>query len=441
MSFAVPPEQIDAFRRLAADREVEVSVLGEFTDSGHFHITYGDRTVAYLDIEFLHEGFPRYELKAAWKPPVHPEPPLPDDDDMGDLVCRLLARLNVCSNEAKSRQYDHEVKGLSVIKPFVGVDNDVQSDATVFMVKPLAREGIALAYGVLPRYSDIDTYHMAASVIDLAIRRVIAVGGNLKHLAALDNFCWPDPVESPKTPDGQYKLAQLVRANEALYDYTTAFGVPCISGKDSMKNDSTRGGRKISIPPTLLFSTIGKIDDITKSVTLEVKRVGDPVYVVGLTRRELGGSELYAMLGATGNDVPKVDAELAKRTYRALSRALDEELLHSVHTPAIGGLAAGFARIAMGGRLGLEVNLASIPTEGDLSLVEALFSESNSRFIVTLSSRNRARFEAILEGIPFARVGTVTYESNLTFYDGDSLEAELPLDELLSAYQGTLQNL
>lgn len=89
---------------------------------------------------------------------------------------------------------------------------------------------------------------MAASEIDLGIRRVIAVGGKLDRLACLDNFCWPDPVRSEKTPDGEYKLAQLVRANQALADYTKAFLVPCISGKDSMKNDSTRGGRKISIP-------------------------------------------------------------------------------------------------------------------------------------------------------------------------------------------------
>ena len=107
-----------------------------------------------------------------------------------------------------------------------------------------------------------------ASSIDLAVRRIIAVGGKLGHIAGLDNFCWPDPVQSEKTPDGEYKLAQLVRANQALYDFTKLYKVPCISGKDSMKNDSTRGGRKISIPPSVLFSAISRMDDITKAVTL-----------------------------------------------------------------------------------------------------------------------------------------------------------------------------
>ena len=114
---------------------------------------------------------------------------------------------------------------------------DVASDATVTLAEPLAKEGIVLSAGILPRYSDIDTYHMMASIIDLAVRRSVAAGADPDHIAGLDNFCWPDPVQSEKTPDGEYKLAQLVRANMALYDCTKAFKVPCISGKDSMKND------------------------------------------------------------------------------------------------------------------------------------------------------------------------------------------------------------
>ena len=105
------------------------------------------------------------------------------------------------------------------------------SDATVFMIAPMSTEGVILSSGVLPRYSDIDTYHMTASVIDLAIRRIIAVGGTLDRIAAIDNFCWPDPVVSESNPDGDYKLAQLVRSNMALYNYTKAFKTPCIPAK------------------------------------------------------------------------------------------------------------------------------------------------------------------------------------------------------------------
>ena len=437
MSFAVPPEKIDEFKQLAKERDVEVSVLGEFTDNGKFHILYDGKTVALLDIEFMHGGLPRMSLKAVWKAPKFPEPDLTGRDAGADLLA-MMGRLNICSDEYKARQYDHEVKGLSVVKPFVGKCRDVAGDATVTMVEPLSTEGVILSAALLPRYSDIDTYHMAASEIDLGIRRVIAVGGRIDRLACLDNFCWPDPVQSEKTPDGEYKLAQLVRANQALYDYTKKFVVPCISGKDSMKNDSTRGGRKISIPPSLLFSMIAKMDDVRKAVTPDCKTAGDLVYVIGLTKPELGGSEYFAMLDATGNNVPKVDADMALRTFHAVSEATGRELVRSLTTPALGGLAVAFARCAMAGRLGMEIELGKIPAEA-CSELELLFSESNSRFVATVAPGDAAAFEALLAGVPFARVGVVTETPELLLHG--AAPVSVSVEALLREYKGTLDQI
>jgi phosphoribosylformylglycinamidine synthase len=176
-----------------------------------------------------------------------------DPRDSTSTLKQVLSRYNVCSKESVVRQYDHEVQAGSAVKPMVGASNDGPGDASVLRPILDSWEGVAVSSGICPRYSDIDTYHMMACAIDEGIRNNIAVGGNLKQMAGLDNFCWCDPVQSEKTPDGEYKLAQLVRANMALYDYTTAFGVPCISGKDSMKNDYLIGTTKISIPPTVCF--------------------------------------------------------------------------------------------------------------------------------------------------------------------------------------------
>ena len=441
MSFAVPPENLEKFMQLAKMRDVEVTALGEFTNSGKFHVMYGERTVALLDIEFMHDGLPRMKLKAAWNPPKHKEPFITGRSIDVDIL-ELLGRLNICSGEYKARQYDHEVKGLSVIKPYIGVCRDVISDATVSMLEPLGKEGVILSAGILPRYSDIDTYHMMASIIDLAIRRVIAVGGSLGHIAGLDNFCWPDPVQSEKNPDGEYKLAQLVRANQALYDYTKAFKVPCISGKDSMKNDSTRGGKKISIPPTVLFSTIAKIDDISRAITLDAKRAGDYVYVLGLTKPELGGSEYFSLLNAVGNAIPKVDAQAAIPLYEAVSKITEGRLAHSLHTPALGGLGIAFAKVAIGGRLGLDINLGAIPASQGMSSHEILFSESNSRFVMSVPSSNASKVEKILSGLPFARVGKVIEDAELIF-SGDGLSSKVcvPMDEMLRRYKGSLDGI
>ena len=436
MSFAVPPEQIDEFLKLAAERDVEATVMGEFTSDGKFRMLWGDKTVCCLDIEFMHEGLPRLTLQAKWKAPHFSEPSLSGRDAAGDLLS-LLGSLNVCSSEYKARQYDHEVKGLSVIKPYVGKERDVAGDASVFMIEPLSREGVVLSSGILPRYSDIDTYHMMASVIDLAVRRTVAAGGRVDRIAGLDNFCWPDPVQSEKTPDGEYKMAQLVRANKALYDYTIAFGVPCISGKDSMKNDSTRGGRKISIPPTVLFSTISKIDDISTSLSPDFKEAGDDVYVIGDTLPELGGSEYYALLGAVGNTVPKVDAPKALALYKAMEKAIRAGIFSSAGTPSLGGLAVAAAKSAMGGRVGLELELDKVPHARGMSDAQILFSESNSRFLVSCKPGKAAELEKTLAGFPFAKVGK-TNASGVLKVKGAEGSFSVKLEEMLQSYKGTL---
>ena len=419
MSLAVAPEDCEAFLNLAEKMNVEATILGTFTNSGKFHAFYGDKTVAYLDMEFLHDGLPRMRLNAKWIPPQHEEPGFSEPDDMGRALKETLSRLNICSKESVVRQYDHEVQGGSVVKPLVGVANDGPGDAAV--IRPIldSFEGIVVANGICPRYSDIDTYHMAACAIDEAVRNTIAVGGSLDRLAGIDNFCWCDPVESEKTPDGRYKLAQLVRANRALYDYTKAYGVPCISGKDSMKNDYLIGEVKISIPPTLLFSTMGKIEDVRKAVTMDAKRSGDLVYVLGETREELGGSEWFALHGFTGNNVPKVNAAKAKKLYRALTGAIDRGLVASCHDCSDGGLGIALAEVAFAGGLGMNVDLSRVPREGIERDDYLLFSESQSRFVATISPESKEEFENIMAGNIFACAGKVTSESAFIIYGTD----------------------
>jgi phosphoribosylformylglycinamidine synthase len=302
----------------------------------------------------------------------------------------MLSRFNICSKEYVIRQYDHEVQGGSVVKPLVGKEDDGPSDAAVIRPVLDTYEGVAISNGICPRYSDIDTYHMMACAIDEAIRNNVAVGGNIDYMVGLDNFCWPDPVQSEKTPDGEYKLAQLVRANKALFHYTTAFGVPCISGKDSMKNDYLIGNTKISIPPTVLFSVMGKIDDVRQAVTMDAKGPGDLVYVLGETLNELGASEYYAMRGYLGNQVPKVDAGKAKRLYRRLNEATEAGLIASCHDCSDGGLGVALAETAFAGGLGMEIDLRKVPAiEADRDDL-LLFSETQSRFVVTIPSHRKA---------------------------------------------------
>lgn len=445
MSLAVPPENLEKFLAMAERFGVEATVLGEFTDSGVFHILFGDRTVAWLPMSFMHEGLPPLQLPAKWTPPRYEEPgPFACADHTADLK-ELLGSLNICSKESVVRRYDHEVQGGSVVKPFTGVTNDGPSDAAI--TRPIldSFEGVVVAHGICPRYSDIDTYHMTANAVDEALRNYVAVGGSLDLVAGLDNFCWCDPVLSEKTPDGAYKMAQLVRANQALYDVCTEYNLPLISGKDSMKNDFYDGEVKISIPPTLLFSIIGKIEDARLAVTMDVKRPGDLVYLLGATANELGASEYFARKGFIGNSIPVVKPAMAYKRYRAYHRAVQAGVVASCHDLSDGGLAVAAAESAFAGGYGMYLDLSRALWRGDAaekSDTTLLFSETASRHLVTVHPDKSSEFEAIMAGICYSEVGEVTADPVLTITGlAGNAVIRAGLDELKEAWQTTLREL
>lgn len=438
MTLAVPPEKLDALLKLAAEMDVEATPLGEYTDSGYFHVTYGDKPVTYLRMDFLHDGVPQLQLDAAWERPAHADTradlPL---NKQADFLKQMMGSLNICSKEYLIRQYDHEVKGGSVVKPLVGVKRDGPADAAV--VRPVleSEAGIVLSHGICPKFSDYDTYWMMANAIDEAVRNAVAVGGDPDRMAGVDNFCWCDPVQSDKTPDGHYKLAQLVRANKALEHFCLAYGVPCVSGKDSMKNDYTGGGQKISIPPTVLFSVLGCMDNVNRAVTSDFKKPGDRIYLLGLTAREMGGSEAARELGITCADVPHVDVLAARDRYRALHGAINNGLITACHDLSDGGLAVAVAEMALGGRLGATLQLQAVPCVGDLTVTETLYSESASRLLVSVSPANAAAFEAHFANQHMACVGEVTAAETLTIQTGEHIVCTVTAEELAYAFKAT----
>ncbi|QJT09301.1 AIR synthase-related protein [Oceanidesulfovibrio marinus] len=444
MTLAVPQDKLDAFMALAEEMDVEATVLGEFTDSGYFHITYGGKPVAYLSMEFLHEGVPQMELSARWQKPAVQDAGLESLKTVGDqalMLRRMLGRLDICSKEYIVRQYDHEVKGGSVVKPMTGVEADGPSDAGV--MRPLLdrQEALVLAHGICPRYSDLDTYWMMAGAIDEAVRNAVATGATIDHMVGVDNFCWCDPVQSEKTPDGEYKLAQLVRANRALAHFCMAYGVPCVSGKDSMKNDYMGGGRKISIPPTVLFTVAGVIPDSSKALTSDFKRPGDAIYLLGTTRPELGMSELAEELGLSFDSVPQVAAVEARERYRSVFQAAQAGLISGCHDLSDGGLGVALAEMAIAGRLGATIDLDMVPRAGiDAGMPAAalLYSESHSRLLVTVRPDDAPAFEKIFAGQAMARIGEVTGEGALVISQAGAKVLEQPVAELTRAWKETL---
>lgn len=422
MTIAVKPENLDRFMELSEKHAVESTVIGEYNDSGYLRLDYRGKTCAFVSIDFMESDFPQWEFEAEWTPPGLRglmEPVISEPKNHGAILHRMLSRPNICSKNWIARQYDHEVQGGSIIKPLVGKGRDIPSDAAV--IKPVLDSpgGIAVSQTLNPFYSEIDTYHMTAVTIDEAVRKVLAVGGDPDHLGGVDNFCWPTIQYHPEqNPDGKYKAAQLVRSNLALKDYCIAFGIPLLSGKDSMYIDGNLEGpygerRKLSGLPTLLFTVSSVIKDTGKCVTMETKIPGDLVYIIGKTKDELGGSEYYQMMGELGLNVPEVNAEKLFPVYGKLQRAIENGLVASAHAVAKGGLGVHLALVAMGGTTGMEINLKDIPASGGLKDTHILYSESAGRFIVTVDPSKKKAFEEIFIDSEFASVGVVNDTGHL----------------------------
>jgi len=440
MTLAVPPAKLQAFMDLAEEMNVEATDLGCFTDTGYLHVRYGDKIVTDLDMTFLHDGTPQMRLKAVWERPQTcccGETPEPKVVDHQNFLQTMLGRLNICSREYVIRQYDHEVQGGSVIKPLIGAREDGPADAAVIRPQLCSNRALVIANGICPKLSDLDTYWMMACAIDEGVRNAVATGADIRHMAGVDNFCWCDPVQSEKTPDGEYKLAQLVRANQALAHYCLAYGVPCISGKDSMKNDYTGGGTKISIPPTVLFSVMGVIEDCTKTMTSDFKRAGETVYVLGLTKNELGGAEYADALGVCGA-VPQVDAVSARIRYERMFKAIQAGLITAAHDVSDGGLAVAVAEMALAGRIGADIDVDKIPALGCPLPEQRLYSESASRFVVTVAEDKRAAFEALFAGDFMAAIGTTTADEKLTLRGSGKMLVNAAVEDLATAWKKAL---
>ncbi len=424
MTLAVPKENIDAFISLMERREVEATVIGIFTSTGRCVVECHGETVMDIDLDFLHDGLPKKHLKTTPVCVTYPEPDAACPDRLDETLLAMLQRLNICSKEFISIQYDHTVQGGHVLGPVQGKGR-VQGTATLTKIVPGSKRGVGLSQGLFPSYSEIDPYRMAIAGIDTAVRGLIAIGVPLHAIALLDNFCWC-------SSDEPGRIWQLKRAAFGCHDGATAFGTPFISGKDSMFNDfsgfdAENNPVKISVPPTLLISSIGVHPDVAKAVSMDAKIAGDLVYVVGETLEELGGSEYFAYLGSPGNTVPSLDIMKAGKCYGRLTEAIAGGLVASAIPVTRGGLAIALAKVSIAGLIGMDL---VIP--GDMRPDFHLFSESLGRFVVTVPPENQHEFEEMM-GTDVSLLGTVGGASFRVRSGRDLID--IPVSDMESAYK------
>ncbi|MDA1194809.1 MAG: phosphoribosylformylglycinamidine synthase subunit PurL [Planctomycetota bacterium] len=406
MVAAIAPSKWKAFKALCDAEDVEAFVLGTFRDDRRLIVRYGKTVMCDLDMGFLHDGLPRVVREATFEAGGDDEPTLKAKKRYDEDVLALLSMPQIGSKEWIIRQYDHEVQAGAVVRA-LGGPNDGPCDAAVIAPKLGSTRGLVLSNGINPAYGDIDPYAMALAVVDEALRNAVAAGADPERVAILDNFTWGN-CNRPST------LGAIVRACEGCHDAAILFGTPFISGKDSLNNEfRTEEGELISVPHTLLISAIGVIGDVRKTCTSDLKSVGNPVYVVGLTHDELGGSHWYRLQGRIGRNVPRVP-RAAPAWMRAVHKAIVKGWVRAAHDPSEGGLAVAAAEMAFASDLGLALDLRKVRAT-TVDPDRLLFAESTSRFLLEVDKAHAKRFEAHMKKakVPCGRAGRVTKDPRL----------------------------
>jgi phosphoribosylformylglycinamidine synthase len=444
MVLSVPPDLVAEALAVFRAEDCEATVIGTFVATGRLCLRYEGEVVGDLDLAFLHGGTPRPVRKASFTPPSLPDPGCPAPASAGSdharTILALLASPDIASKEWIVRQYDHEVQGMAVQKPLVGVRRDAPGDAAV--LKPLhdSPMGVAIACGANPRYGALDPASMAGAVIDEALRNAVAVGGDPARTAILDNFSWGNC-------DKEDRLGSLVLAAQACREAALAYGTPFISGKDSLNNEYRVGGESRSIPPTLFISALAIVPDVAKTVSMDLKAAGSRLYLVGATRPELGGSHYLSLLGKEGGTVPRPDLGSAPNLLRAVHAAIRSGTVLACHDLSEGGLSVAAAEMAFAGELGLEIDVARVVLVGFGDREKAfdpdttrLYSQSCSRFLVEIAEGSAAAFERALSGLPCVAIGKTTSDRRLRIRGSAGLVlADLDIEELRRAFQGSFR--
>jgi phosphoribosylformylglycinamidine synthase II len=421
MVLAVPPQNWDAIQNICDGQDIEAVSIGTFEASGAVHLEYDGVFVGELSNAFLHAGRPQRQLEATAPPKPSLDMITPtleivrSSSSPAEAIARLLAAPNTRSQEATIRRYDFEVQGGTAVKPLVGEDNHGPSDAAVVVPGARGTRGAALSVGVCPQYGEIDPYKMAWAAVDEAVRNAVAVGADPDQISILDNFCWGNPKLSDR-------MGSLVRATEGCYDAAMTYQTPFISGKDSLNNEYVGSdGQRHAIPGTLLISALGIVPDVRKTVTMDFKRDGNLIYVIGDTRLEENG-------------VPQ-PVQNALEIMRKVHNAIKLGLVRSCHDCSEGGIALAVAEMCIAGRIGASLNLDDVPTTGTLEPETLLFSESLSRFVIEVELTHHVQFERALEGIPFSRIGHVEGR-DLVILSRDAEIVRSHVDELEGAWRG-----
>ena len=450
---AIDPKNLKHVQKICDLYNVSYSILGKFDGSKRLVVTYQPRgqagknqTVCDMPMKFIHDGLPQRNMVGKSKT-VNIKEKLPDKPkDLMPIFLKILMSGNVASKEPIVRMYDHNVQGSSALHPFGGKNFDAPNDAVVLRPILAKKYGFITAHGLNPVLNKIDPYLGSVWAIAEAVSNYVAVGGDLKDAALIDNFIWPFPDEE--------SLADLDKSVEACVDVARILKMPFVSGKDSLSSTyrypdpprlaKTRrreaGGKVLKIPPVLLISVFGKIPDVTKTTSSDFKKIGSTIVLVGKSDfKNLGGSTYFDISNSTSLNIPIPDRDSLKTVLDAITHGIQSQKILACHDVSEGGIATTLFEMCLGGGVGGEIDLSSIASAKEDRPDFILFAETAGTFLVEVENGMIAK--KLFSGIPYSIIGQTTNNETIIIDNGRKKIASASISDLKDAWQKPMREI
>ncbi|MFE4351707.1 phosphoribosylformylglycinamidine synthase subunit PurL [Peribacillus butanolivorans] len=403
-------EIVDLFTKY----DLEAVAVGEVTDDKNLTLSHQGEIVAEVPVDALAEEAPIYH-----KPSAEPQyfrdfqsmtAEVPDIEDYRETLLALLQQPTISSKEWVYDQYDYMVRTNTVVSP--------GSDAAVVRVRG-TNKALAMTTDCNSRYIYLDPETGGKIAVAEAARNIICSGA--EPLAITDCLNFGNP-EKPEI------FWQLEKAADGMSEACRSLSTPVIGGNVSLYNE-TNGE---AIYPTPVVGMVGLVNDLQHITTQTFKNESDLIYVVGEAKVEFGGSELQKMLeGKIFGRAPELDLTVEQKRQQQILSAIQSGLVSSAHDLAEGGLAVALSESLFGAsNLGAKVNLSG-------ELVSELFSETQSRFLLSISPENQKAFEALVEDA--VCIGSVTADNKLVVTaGGDNKVLVADVVDLQTAWKGAI---
>ena len=432
MIVAISPKHVNNVVKICAEHNVEATEIGIFTNNKKLFVTYDGSPLCDLSMDFLHNGLPKQIKVGTYREKKYSEPVIPLPNNWHELYCTIMQHPNICSKEPIVRQYDHNIQGTNVLPPFSGIMHSGPNDATILTPLLGKKYGLLIGHGLNPILNRIDPYYGSLWAITEALANIISVGANPKEIALIDNFIWP-------TPD-EISLGELDAALDACVTAMKTFEIPFISGKDSLSSTyQYPDGRLLKIPPVLCVSAIGKIPDVTKTVSADFKKNDSYILLIGtLDDKNMGGSAYLDVLEIENEQykIPHVDINKAPKLFAQLHKHIKNGDILSCHDISEGGLAVTLAEMCFGGNCGATIDLTCVNNNRpDFTL----FNETAGTFLVEVSSQKISSLKK--NDTPHIILGKTTHEQIITIQDKNKTIINIPLAQLYQSWQKPMKEI